>query len=107
MGCLSMCKRCFSILMVITPPHFFQSAFRKPTPKRFTPTIGGNPDIIAKIESVGKSYGFTVINNENNLGLGRALGASSTLFPISLLTEALHYAQQMQLRLWEAGSFYS
>jgi hypothetical protein len=34
---------------------------------------GGDASIREKIESVGKSYGFTVFNQEENLGLGKAL----------------------------------
>lgn len=34
---------------------------------------GGDPEIREKIESVGKAFGFTVMNEETNLGLGKAL----------------------------------
>ena len=43
------------------------------------PRVGGDPEIRAKIESVGKAFGFTVMNQETNLGLGKALGASTLL----------------------------
>ncbi len=41
--------------------------------------VGGDPEIREKIESVGKAFGFTVMNEETNLGLGKALGTYFSL----------------------------
>lgn len=55
---------------------------------------GGDPAIREKIESVGKSYGFTVMNQESNVGLGKALGLSPAHTFADLELHKVHFSVQ-------------
>jgi hypothetical protein len=65
---------------------------------------GGDPEIREKIESVGKSFGFTVMNEETNLGLGKALGTYFSLLLARLSFSLWRFPFDLSSAWWFAAN---